>query len=1694
MSCVSRAYCLKAFMYGEETAQDRNSSRTSYFIAFSGIKGHTASVYCILNLRGTDFRSMKRLVLACFFLIAALTASAQHGNEWVQYGQPYFKIPVGRNGFYKITYSGLQEAGLTGSPDPKTFQLFHRGAEQAIRVAGEDDGVFDARDHIEFFATANDGTLDSTLYGSPAYQPHRHYNLFSDTTSFFLTYGSKNGKRMELYTGSSSGLLEETYHTAEKLLVLKETYSGGVDYGDVKYTYFDEGEGWMGVQILHNQEVTYSIEGLTQAVTPAGKPLIEILLTGRGPMTHAVELYAGSRLLTTVSFQGYKSYKHIQEIEWSDVSGDDKVSIKVRVTGAGGPDRVSAGYIRLLFPQRTTMEGVAERLFLLPQKESGVLFLKIQNASTGTRVFDVTDLASVVEIATEESTTLNAVVPAATSPRKVFATSQILTATNIKPVTFREIRPDLHNYIIITHPSLRQPALGYLDPIKAYAEYRSLPEGGGFDTLILNIDQLYDQFNYGERSPRAIYQFMKYFASVKMPDYLFLIGKGLSVNYGYWRNPSAFTQYNDLVPTAGYPASDMAFSAGLGGTPHVPAVPTGRLTAVSAAEVAAYFNKVKERDNLPFSDLTRKNILHLSGGIEESEPAAFRAIMQGFETVAETFYLGGQVKAVSKQSTDTKVVNIAEEVNNGLGLITFFGHSAPNTQDFDIGLVTDPIMEYNNPGKYPFMLMNGCDAGSFFLNSTIFGENWVKTTNKGAIGFIAHSSYGLVYALQRYSDLFYQVGFGDSAFIKQGVGKVQQEVAKRYVANYGSSAVNISQVQQMLLLGDPAVRLFGAEKPDYALDGNSIYVSSFQEEPITAYTDSFAIHIPVQNFGIAHEKKLRVEVTRQFNDQPPVRYDSIFSALLFSDTLTLMIHNSDKSGFGINVFSIVVDADDFIDELSESNNSATFELFIPSNGTRNLFPYNYSIVRATEVDLSFQYTDLIAEERDYLLDIDTTLTFDSGFGKQYRLTTALLGKQRVKLLDRDTLVYYWRTKIAEPLENESNTWTVNSFTYINNGPEGWAQVSFPQYEANPAAGLLKDAVIERLRFEESISDIAIKTFSTASGQPRDSVSFKINGVEFNLLTEGGACRDNTINLVAFDRKSTRPYAGLYFKWYELLYEYGGRRLLCGREPYVINSFTPGELVTGNQDDLIEYVENIQTGDSVVLFNIGDAGFDQWPDEAKLKLADLGISLPQLADLRNGDPVVIFSRKGSAVGSAKMFHGPAPQTSVKVNETIAGRFTSGTMTSVRIGPAQRWEEFIVKVAEVEPVDDFNFAIIGIRADGAADTLKTNITASEDLSAISAIDYPYLKIVYKTSDDINLSATQLSKWLVTYEPLAEGLVFYRGPRTAQVRLEGEAFSADFGFVNVSDKLFPDSLTVRYDLFNYQNLKKSQATTRIASPLPGDTTLFSLSFNTRAKEGWNDVEVFVNPHVEMEKTYDNNVIVLPRHLQVLADNLHPVMDVTFDGRYLENNEYVSANPVIRIRLWDENPFIRKADTLGVAIYLAFPCSPEPCSFERIYFSRNDVTWEPATDGTDFTVRFSPQNLADGTYTLRVEAGDAEQNPSRVIPYQISFMVAHEPVITLTAPHPNPFYMETSIQLVVSGDGLTTWLYTLQIFNVNGTLVRELSDQSQGLSVGNNRIGWDGSGSDGRSMPDGIYLYRLQVGDRGKKREYHGKMILRR
>jgi hypothetical protein len=76
------------------------------------------------------------------------------------------------------------------------------------------------------------------------------------------------------------------------------------------------------------------------------------------------------------------------------------------------------------------------------------------------------------------------------------------------------------------------------------------------------------------------------------------------------------------------------------------------------------------------------------------------------------------------------------------------------------------------------------------------------------------------------------------------------------------------------------------------------------------------------------------------------------------------------------------------------------------------------------------------------------------------------------------------------------------------------------------------------------------------------------------------------------------------------------------------------------------------------------------------------------------------------------------------------------------------------------------------------------------------------------------------------------------------------------------------------------------------------------------------------------------------------------------------------------------------------------------------------------------------------------------------------------LTRNFPNPFREETTIVFVVPGGPAT-----LTVYDLRGAAVRRLWE---GNVAGGRNVKWDGCGDDGSPLPPGVYLYRLEAGDR--------------
>ena len=1662
---------------------------------------------------------MRKLIYILFFL-PVVGFSQPYGDEWINYNQEYYKINVPDDGIYKIDYNRLQAVGFPDI-DPRNIQLFRRGQEVAIEVSGEGDGSFDPADYIQFYGQKNDGELDASLYIDPAFQPHQYESLYADSSAYFLTYSSASfGKRMSIVP-SSTGTPPDDFVFKELVSVIfeKNKFSKGLTVGtNSSLTQFDQGEGFTGPEIIEigRPNYNYTLEGITAPNIAGPLPELELLLVGRNSENvHTVEVLVGPNYSSLTSlgvynFSSYSTLKIANNIAWSDINASGQLAIRVSVIDDGGDrSRVSMSYAKLKYARQTDLNNATFSSFET-QVSVGVKTLLFTNTTTGSEVFEVTNPFNVQKVPDTDvnSATISCGFGSTATPRRLVV-AEGSDVFSIRKVGLREIIPQNHDYIIISHPRIMKSAGGYPDIVKEYAGYRATQAGGAYDTLVVDITRLYNQYSYGQPTPLAIYNFMADMVQNGDPKFLFLIGKGLDLRYRYHRRDSSIFLYKDLVPTAGSPGSDLVFSVGLGSNPNSFAVPTGRLSVMTPQEVLSYYNKVTEIEATPYDALWRKNLLHLSGGNSASELSVFKEYVDGFEAIAGDHFLGGETATISKATTaSVEFINVSKEVNDGVNIITFFGHSAPDVIDVDIGRVSDPVNGYDNKGKYPLILMNGCNTGNIYDNQFIFGEDWISTANKGATGVIAHSSYGYPVLLKAWTDAFYSYAYADSLFIEKSIGEIMLKSSEAVLALSPSDPnyLLLTQAQQMGLQGDPAVKIFGTNIPDFELSATNVEAIGLTQNGITSDADSFAIALGVQNFGAFIKDSLRVFVRRTLQDGSLVDYDTIaYPPPRYIDTLVYTIDNRIANNEGNNSFEIRLDPGNLIDEHDEFNNNVTYSLFLPIAGTINLNPASYSISNQQVIDLAIQSGNTLAESRGYLIELDTVVTYDSPFYQSMLVNgTGVQTWDDLSLTTRDSTAYYWRSKYEVINPNEEDTWSESSFSFIENGSPGWAQLEFSQIVKSQFSGLIPDENTKSINFLETSLPVEVKVHGASS--PDFSfidTELIIDGLPFILQPTYSLCDNNKLNIVAFNKENAAPYAPI-----------PGNQTddwTCGRSPQVINSFNNGVA-------LDQILDAIPSGDRVIIFTTGNFDFASLDPALIGRLEAMGASGAVLAAKAPDEPYILVGFNGAGAGNAYAeiiadpgLGQPTNEQTISFSGEITGVFANGSISSLDIGPAVSWDKVSFNMKNVDPADSYTIDIIGKDFAGMETLIFSNVPSSEtDLSTIDSEAYPYIRLKLNVSDEQNLTAPQLSSWIVNYEQPAEGYIYFLDNNVSgglsNTLQEGDSINSHFAFVNITDKSFSDSLSVHYKVFNTDQRKLMADSLKIPAPLPRDTSIIALNIGTRGLVGMNNLEVSVNQQIIPEQVYQNNNLNLEDYFLVNRDDANPILEVSFDGEYIFDGDIVSPNPNIRIIMRDENQFLLKNDTTGIDIFLKRPC--EQCNSERVSLSGGDINWTAETSDNPFTIDYTPKELVDGVYELSVQVQDASGNPSGEGPFLIHFEVINQSTVTNFYPYPNPFSTSVRFIFTLTGNEVPDQMM-IRIFTVSGRVVREITQDELGpLRIGNNatEYAWDGRDEYGDQLANGVYLYKVYIkqngqdvelrpssGDRGFKNGY-GKMYLLR
>lgn len=753
----------------------------------------------------------------------------------------------------------------------------------------------------------------------------------------------------------------------------------------------------------------------------------------------------------------------------------------------------------------------------------------------------------------------------------------------------------------------------------------------------------------------------------------------------------------------------------------------------------------------------------------------------------------------------------------------------------------------------------------------------------------------------------------------------------------------------------------------------------------------------IKNLGIVNQDTLDYKITRQLPDGTMVNYDNQqLTPVFYRDTVKFAVPNVGLVAAGDNVFTISLNTERAIPEITYANNTIVVNKFIPSSGTQNLSPLDYAIHQEGSVELIAQVPGKAEEDRTIVFQMDVLPDFSSAWRKEQRVTTRGIARWRQSISDQinatDTVTFYWRTKFLEQREGESGAWTRSSFSYIPNGPEGWIQREFAQLAEDHLDKLMINEAVGQWEYLGTQREVEVFTFGPETeGLSYGQVQVELDGIPYNQDLFQRRCTNNSFGLMAFDQRSLAPYLVIPLTNFDVLDPKS-----CGKTPQIIQNIRSGWINEEGQSMLLNYIDGLKDGDYVLIFSVGQMNFEDWPDAAFLKMREIGANEATLRNLKNGDPYILFGRKGMAPGEAvevladKTSEVPAAAQSISFSTQMNGFYDQGSVATRRVGPASSWAAFYnqTQSAANAGTEQFAFDVIGVSEEGAETLLFENVVDGEvRLEEINAGLYPFLRLVYRLEESATRIPRQLAQWQVNYTGVPEGVLLVENTEKVLKLQEGEQANVAFEFVNISNYDFTDSLTVRWSWQNKQHNTIEEFEKKIPAVKAGESYAFDIDFDTFGKAGKNSLNVTVNPREYLEQSYKNNVLDLADYVVVAADDQDPVLDVSFDGVYIMDGDIVSPNVLISALVKDENETLLKQDTTGVEVYLKRDC--ETCVFERVAFSNPSLKWFEASENTDFKVEYQPGPLEDGVYTLRINAEDASGNKAGEKPYEVTFEV---------------------------------------------------------------------------------------------------------
>ncbi len=763
------------------------------------------------------------------------TADVNWKNQSVLSAGKWVKISTSGKGIYKIPYSKLSEWGFS---NPSQVGVFGSGGTLLAENPG--DIVYDDLVQSAVWSNTNGGEDCLFFYApgftewklsSTGYLEHRS-NDYTQIGYFFLGEVGNSQKSVPTQDEISTTPTHSTSTFDEVSLIENEL---------VNILPLGSGKQWFGEKYLKGSTRNYSF---TITDIDENEPAyLKINAAARSYLTSSMEITSGSSTIGTLSFPKvstgdiYGSYASEKNSRYSINVENGKLDLSVSYNAANSSAWAWFDYFELTY-RRILRAGENPVFFRDPEStgEGNVVEFSIENGSSATKVFDVSDINNLIEIPSQlDGSRLN--VKCAADELKEYALFN--TSGNFQEPTFvKEVEnQNLHGlsapeFVIISHSNFMSAA----EELAAFhRDYDNMT------VEVVEAEKVYNEFSSGSKNATGIRNFIKMFydrgSTLK---YVLLFGDGSydnkSIDTGRKSFIPTYQSSNSLSPLYSFVTDDYFVMLDADESVYNGAIDLGigRIPASTPYEAQLVVDKIK-RYYEPEALGDWRNVLCFIGDDEDgglhmkqSEEIADSINKKYNEFITDKIYFDAFVEETTTAGERYPDVNkaINKRAKDGVLILNYTGHANEKFLAHEQVLTISEINSWSNTNQLPIFVTATCEFSRFDADETSAGEYVLLNPSGGGIGLFSTTRVVFSSANFKLSKSFYNFIFEKDI---NGEHYRMGDVMRLAKTNINTS----TNKRNFCLFADPALKL---SYPKYQVVTTSINQEDASQDPMTVGT------------------------------------------------------------------------------------------------------------------------------------------------------------------------------------------------------------------------------------------------------------------------------------------------------------------------------------------------------------------------------------------------------------------------------------------------------------------------------------------------------------------------------------------------------------------------------------------------------------------------------------------------------------------------------------------------------------------------------------------------------------------------------------------------------------------------------------------------------------------------------------------